>query len=155
MTHEARLTSENALEIMEGYDLVVDGTDNYPTRYLVNDACVMLGIPNVYGSIFRFDGPGIRVLPRRTGRATAACTPSRPRRASFPAARKAASWACCPGIIGTIQATEAVKLILGKGESLAGRLLVAGCNEDALPRAEAQEGPRLPRLRRRIPPSRH
>jgi len=123
LTHEARLTSENALQIMEGYDLVVDGTDNFPTRYLVNDACVMLGIPNVYGSIFRFDGQAsVFCLPE--GPCYRCVYPEPPPPGLVPSCAEGGVLGVLPGIIGTIQATEAVKLILGRGESLGGRLLV-------------------------------
>jgi len=122
-THEARLSSENALEILRGYDVVVDGTDNFPTRYLVNDACVMLGIPNVYGSIFRFDGQA-SVFCRPDGPCYRCVYPNPPPPGLVPSCAEGGVLGVLPGIIGTIQATEAVKLILGKGESLAGRLLV-------------------------------
>jgi len=122
-THEARLTSENALEILRGYDVVVDGTDNFPTRYLVNDACVMLGIPNVYGSIFRFDGQA-SVFCRPDGPCYRCVYPNPPPPGLVPSCAEGGVLGVLPGIIGTIQATEAVKLILGKGETLAGRLLV-------------------------------
>jgi sulfur-carrier protein adenylyltransferase/sulfurtransferase len=121
--HETRLDSENALEILGGYDLVVDGTDNYPTRYLVNDACVMLGIPNVYGSIFRFDGQA-SVFCTKDGPCYRCVYPEPPPPGLVPSCAEGGVLGVLPGIIGTIQATEAVKLILGKGSSLAGRLLV-------------------------------
>ena len=121
--HEDRLTSENALSILKGYDLVVDGTDNYPTRYLVNDACVMLGIPNVYGSIFRFDGQA-SVFCQENGPCYRCVYPSPPPPGLVPSCAEGGVLGVLPGIIGTIQATEAVKLILGKGNSLSGRLLV-------------------------------
>jgi hypothetical protein len=89
------LSSENALDILKDYDIVVDGTDNFPTRYLVNDACVLLGKPNVYGSIFRFEGRP-RYSPTRAARATAASIPSRRLPAWCRAAPKAACWAFCP-----------------------------------------------------------
>ena len=122
-THEARLTSENALSIMEGYDVVVDGTDNYPTRYLVNDACVMLGIPNVYGSIFRFDGQA-SVFCSTDGPCYRCVYPEPPPPGLVPSCAEGGVLGVLPGIIGTIQATEAVKIILGRGVTLAGRLLV-------------------------------
>jgi len=122
-THEARLSSENALEILKGYDVVVDGTDNFPTRYLVNDACVMLGIPNVYGSIFRFDGQA-SVFCRPDGPCYRCVYPNPPPPGLVPSCAEGGVLGVLPGIIGTIQATEAVKLILGKGDTLTGRLLV-------------------------------
>ena len=121
--HETRLTSENALEILKDYDVVVDGTDNYPTRYLVNDACVMLGIPNVYGSIFRFDGQA-SVFCTKAGPCYRCVYPEPPPPGLVPSCAEGGVLGVLPGIIGTIQATEVVKLILGKGTSLAGRLLV-------------------------------
>lgn len=121
--HETRLTSENALSILEQYDVVVDGTDNYPTRYLVNDACVMLGIPNVYGSIFRFDGQA-SVFCQEDGPCYRCVYPEPPPPGLVPSCAEGGVLGVLPGIIGTIQATECIKLILGKGTSLAGRLLV-------------------------------
>ena len=94
-TYETRLTSANALDIARDYDLVIDGTDNFPTRYLVNDACVLLGKPNVYGSIFRFEGQA-SVFATETGRAIAACSATRRRRGWCRAAPRAGCWACCP-----------------------------------------------------------
>ena len=93
--HNTMLTSANALEILKDYDIVADGTDNFPTRYLVNDACVLLGKPNVYASIYRFEGQAQRLRRRRTGRAIAACIRSRHRRGWCRPARKAACWAFC------------------------------------------------------------
>ena len=93
--HETALSSENALEILKDYDLVVDGTDNFPTRYLVNDACVLLGKPNVYGSIFRFEGQATVFAYQATARATAVSTPSRRLRAWCRAAPRAACWEFC------------------------------------------------------------
>jgi len=121
--HETRLTSENALSIIENYDVVVDGTDNYPTRYLVNDACVMLGIPNVYGSIFRFDGQA-SVFCQEEGPCYRCVYPEPPPPGLVPSCAEGGVLGVLPGIIGTIQATECIKLILGKGSSLSGRLLV-------------------------------
>ena len=117
------LTSKNALDIFKDYDIIVDGTDNFPTRYLVNDACVLLGKPNAYGSIFRFDGQA-SVFATKGGRAIAASIPSRRRRGWCRAAPRAACSACCPASSASIQATEAIKLILGAGEPLVGRLLL-------------------------------
>jgi adenylyltransferase/sulfurtransferase len=121
--HETRLTSENALSILENYDVVVDGTDNYPTRYLVNDACVMLGIPNVYGSIFRFDGQA-SVFCQEEGPCYRCVYSEPPPPGLVPSCAEGGVLGVLPGIIGTIQATECIKLLLGKGTSLSGRLLV-------------------------------
>ena len=114
--HETRLTSENALAIIENYDVVVDGTDNYPTRYLVNDACVMLGIPNVYGSIFRFDGQA-SVFCQQDGPCYRCVYPEPPPPGLVPSCAEGGVLGVLPGIIGTIQATECIKLLLGKGWS--------------------------------------
>ena len=117
-TYETALTSENALELFKPYDVILDGTDNFPTRYLVNDACVLLRQAERLRQHLPVRRAGVGVRDRRTGRAIAACIPSRRRPGSCRAAPKAACSACCPGIIGTIQATEAIKLILGVGEPL-------------------------------------
>ena len=122
-THEARLTSDNAMEILKGYDVVVDGTDNFPTRYLVNDACVLLGKPNVYGSIFRFEGQA-SVFYAAKGPCYRCLYPEPPPPGLVPSCAEGGVLGILPGIIGTIQATEAIKLILGNGEPLIGRLLL-------------------------------
>ena len=118
-----RLTSQNALEVLEGYDLVVDGTDNFPTRYLVNDACVLMGIPNVYGSIFRFDGQA-SVFWGARGPCYRCLFAEPPPPGMVPSCAEGGVLGVLPGIIGTIQATEAIKLLLGVGETLLGRLLM-------------------------------
>ncbi|MFB3906693.1 MAG: molybdopterin-synthase adenylyltransferase MoeB [Acidobacteriota bacterium] len=121
--HETRLTSENALEILADYDIVADGTDNFPTRYLVNDACVMTGKPNVYGSIFRFEGQAsVFALP--DGPCYRCLYPEPPPPGLVPSCAEGGVLGILPGLVGLIQATEVIKLILGKGESLAGRLLL-------------------------------
>jgi adenylyltransferase/sulfurtransferase len=121
--HPVRLTSENALEILGRYDIVVDGTDNFPTRYLVNDACVMLGKPNVYGSIFRFEGQA-SVFDARVGPCYRCLYPEPPPPGMVPSCAEGGVLGVLPGVIGTIQALETLKLILGAGESLVGRLLI-------------------------------
>ncbi len=121
--HEVLLSSANALEILAGYDVVVDGTDNFPTRYLVNDACVMLGKPNVYGSIFRFDGQA-SVLAAPGGPCYRCLYPEPPPPGLVPSCAEGGVLGILPGVVGLIQATETVKLILGKGEPLVGRLLL-------------------------------
>lgn len=118
-----RLTSENVLDIFEGYDLVVDGGDNFPTRYLINDACVHLGIPNVHGSIFRFEGQVTAFVPHE-GPCYRCLYPEPPPAEFAPSCQEAGVLGVLPGIIGTLQANEAIKLLLGIGQSLAGRLLV-------------------------------
>ena len=121
--HEVALTSENALDIIKDYDMVVDGTDNFPTRYLVNDACVLLNKPNVYGSIFRFEGQAT-VFATEGGPCYRCLYPEPPPPGLVPSCAEGGVLGILPGTIGLIQATEAVKLILGIGESLAGRLLL-------------------------------
>jgi molybdopterin/thiamine biosynthesis adenylyltransferase/rhodanese-related sulfurtransferase len=120
---ETHLTSDNALEIMRGYDIVVDGTDNFPTRYLVNDACVLLGKPNVYGSIFRFEGQA-SVFGYPGGPCYRCVYPEPPPPGLVPSCAEGGVLGVLPGIIGAIQAMETLKLILGKGEPLVGRLLL-------------------------------
>jgi sulfur-carrier protein adenylyltransferase/sulfurtransferase len=122
-TYETRLTSANALEIIGGYDIVVDGTDNFATRYLTNDACVLLGKPNVYGSIFRFEGQA-SVFGMADGPCYRCLFPEPPPPGSVPSCAEGGVFGVLPGIVGTIQATETIKLILGIGETLAGRLLL-------------------------------
>ncbi len=121
--YPVHLTSENALELFDPYDIIVDGTDNFPTRYLVNDACVLLGKPNVYGSIFRFEGQAT-VFYAREGPCYRCLYPEPPPPGLVPSCAEGGVLGILPGIIGTIQATEAIKLILGDGESLVGRLLL-------------------------------
>jgi adenylyltransferase/sulfurtransferase len=121
--HETRLTSENALEIIRDYDIVVDGTDNFPTRYLVNDACVLSGKPNVYGSIFRFEGQA-SVFGMPGGPCYRCLYPEPPPAGLVPSCAEGGVLGILPGIIGVIQATETVKLLLGTGEPLVGRLLL-------------------------------
>jgi adenylyltransferase/sulfurtransferase len=120
---EEALTSENALEIIDGFDVVVDGTDNFPTRYLVNDACVLLGKPNVYGSIFRFEGQA-SVFYAEEGPCYRCLYPEPPPPGLVPSCAEGGVLGILPGAIGTIQATETVKLLLGIGEPLVGRLLL-------------------------------
>ena len=117
------LTSENALDILKDYDIVVDGTDNFPTRYLVNDACVLLGKPNVYGSIFRFEGQAT-VFAYEGGPCYRCLYPEPPPPGLVPSCAEGGVLGILPGTIGLIQATETVKLILGIGEPLVGRLLL-------------------------------
>ncbi len=121
--YETRLTSANALSLFEPYDLVIDGTDNFPTRYLVNDACVLLGKPNVYGSIFRFDGQASVFHPPH-GPCYRCLYPEPPPPGEVPSCAEGGVLGILPGLVGCIQATEAVKLILGQGEPLIGRLLL-------------------------------
>jgi len=122
-TFETRLTSRNALEIVRDFDVVVDGTDNFPTRYLVNDACVLLGRPNVYGSIFRFEGQA-SVFGMPDGPCYRCLYPVPPPPGLVPSCAEGGVLGVLPGIVGTIQATETIKLLLGGGTSLVGRLLL-------------------------------
>jgi adenylyltransferase/sulfurtransferase len=121
--YETRLTSQNALEILRDYDVVVDGTDNFPTRYLTNDACVLLGKPNVYGSIFRFEGQA-SVFATAEGPCYRCLFREPPPPGLVPSCAEGGVLGVLPGIIGTIQATETIKLLLGIGEPLIGRLLL-------------------------------
>src|SRR5581483_7395505 len=121
--YETRLSSENALDLFKDYDMVIDGTDNFPTRYLVNDACVLLGKPNVYGSIFRFEGQA-SVFYAEQGPCYRCLYPEPPPPGLVPSCAEGGVLGILPGIIGVIQATEAVKLIIGKGDPLIGRLLL-------------------------------
>jgi adenylyltransferase/sulfurtransferase len=122
--HDTRLTSENALEIIRPYDIVVDGTDNFPTRYLTNDACVLLRKPNVYGSIFRFEGQASVFAPHLRGPCYRCLYPEPPPPGAVPSCAEGGVLGVLPGVIGLIQATEILKLILGKGNSLLSRLLL-------------------------------
>jgi sulfur-carrier protein adenylyltransferase/sulfurtransferase len=121
--HETMLTSANALEIFAQYDIIADGTDNFQTRYLVNDACVLLDKPNAYGSIFRFEGQA-SVFATKEGPCYRCLYPEPPPPGLVPSCAEGGVLGILPGMIGTIQATEVIKLILGKGEPLIGRLLL-------------------------------
>jgi sulfur-carrier protein adenylyltransferase/sulfurtransferase len=120
--YQAKLTSENILEILKDYDLVVDGCDNFPTRYLVNDACVLTGKPNVHGSIFQFEGQATVFYPGK-GPCYRCLYPEPPPAEMAPSCAEAGVLGVLPGLIGTIEALEAIKLILNRGDSLIGRLL--------------------------------
>ncbi|MGH9713695.1 MAG: molybdopterin-synthase adenylyltransferase MoeB [Candidatus Acidiferrales bacterium] len=122
-TFETRLTSENALELFKDYDIIVDGTDNFPTRYLVNDACVLLGKPNVYGSIFRFEGQ-VSIFGAPGGPCYRCLYPEPPPPGLVPSCAEGGVLGVLPGIVGSIQAAETLKLIIGKGKPLIGRLLL-------------------------------
>jgi adenylyltransferase/sulfurtransferase len=121
--YDARLTSENALELFRDFDIIVDGTDNFPTRYLVNDACVLLGKPNVYGSIFRFEGQA-SVFYARQGPCYRCLYPEPPPPGLVPSCAEGGVLGVLPGIVGCLQAMETIKLIIGQGQTLIGRLLV-------------------------------
>ncbi|MGE0494248.1 MAG: molybdopterin-synthase adenylyltransferase MoeB [Vulcanimicrobiota bacterium] len=122
-TYETALVADNALEILKDYDVVVDGTDNFATRYLVNDACVLLGKPNVYGSIFRFEGQVSVFHPAGGGPCYRCLYPEPPPPGLVPSCAEGGVLGVLPGVVGTLQATETIKLILGVGNSLLGRLL--------------------------------
>src|SRR5712692_4293257 len=121
--YETRLTSENALDIFKDYDVIADGTDNFPTRYLVNDACVLLGKPNAYGSIFRFEGQA-SVFYAKEGPCYRCLYPEPPPPGLVPSCAEGGVLGVLPGIVGSIQALETIKLIIGKGQTLVGRLLL-------------------------------
>jgi len=122
-TFETKLTSENALELFKDFDIIVDGTDNFPTRYLVNDACILLGKPNVYGSIFRFEGQ-VTVFGMPDGPCYRCLYPEPPPPGLVPSCAEGGVLGVLPGIVGSIQAMETIKVILGSGENLIGRLLL-------------------------------
>jgi adenylyltransferase/sulfurtransferase len=124
IVHSTRLTSENALAVIERYDIVVDGTDNFPTRYLTNDACVLLKKANVYGSIFRFEGQASVFAPHLDGPCYRCLYPEPPPPGMVPSCAEGGVLGVLPGIIGCMQATEILKLALGRGSSLIGRLLL-------------------------------
>lgn len=140
--HSTALTPANALDIISGYDLVVDCCDNFATRYLSNDACVLSGKPNVYGSIFRFEGMATVFQP---GKGCYRCVyPTPPPLGSVPSCQEAGVLGVLPGMIGVIQATEAVKLILGIGESLCGSLLVYDALEMEFRKLKLSRNPTCP-----------
>src|SRR5881392_3922724 len=142
--HRVRLSRENALELFRGYDIVVDGSDNFGTRYLVNDACVLLGKPNVHGSIFRFDGQATTFVPGG-GRPCYRCLfPEPPPPELAPSCQEAGVLGVLPGIIGLVQAVEAVKLVLGKGEPLVGRLLLYDASEHKFREVKYARDPNCP-----------
>jgi len=122
-THDQRLTSANAMEILAGYDVVLDGADNFATRYLVNDACALLGKPNVHGSIFRFDGQ-VSVFDAARGPCYRCLYPDPPPPGLVPSCAEGGVLGVLPGVIGVIQGIEAIKLVLGLGDPLIGRLLL-------------------------------
>src|SRR5205809_3728043 len=142
--HHTRLTSENAIEIIKNYDIVVDGTDNFPTRYLTNDACVLLKKPNVYGSIFRFDGQASVFAPHLGGPCYRCLYPEPPPPGMVPSCAEGGVLGVLPGIIGTIQATEILKLALGKGGSLVGRLLLFNALDMSFRELKLRRDPECP-----------
>src|SRR5499433_2234318 len=141
--HETKLTSANAVDILKPYDVVIDGTDNFPTRYLVNDACVLLRKPNVYGSIFRFDGQASVFVPFE-GPCYRCLYPEPPPPGEVPSCAEGGVLGILPGLVGCIQATEAVKLILGEGSPLVGRLLLYDALEMKFQEFKVRRNPKCP-----------
>jgi len=141
--YDAQLTSENALDIIRDYDLVVDGTDNFATRYLVNDACVLLGKPNVYGSIFRFDGQAT-VFCTPDGPCYRCLYPEPPPPGMVPSCAEGGVLGVLPGLLGLVQATEAIKLVLGIGETLVGRFLLVDALRMSFRTLKVRKDPRCP-----------
>jgi molybdopterin/thiamine biosynthesis adenylyltransferase/rhodanese-related sulfurtransferase len=139
-TYEEPLTSANALEIFKDYDIIADGTDNFQTRYLVNDACVLLGKPNVYGSIFRFEGQA-SVFYAKEGPCYRCLFPEPPPPGLVPSCAEGGVLGVLPGVIGTIQATEVVKLVIGQGEPLIGRLLLYDALEMSFTTVKLRKNP--------------
>ena len=142
-TYETRLTSANALAIIRDYDVVVDGTDNFPTRYLTNDACVLLGKPNVYGSIFRFEGQA-SVFATAEGPCYRCLFREPPPPGMVPSCAEGGVLGVLPGLIGTIQATETIKLLLGIGQPLIGRLLLVDALRMQMRTLELRRDPACP-----------
>ena len=141
--HEARLTSANALDVLRDYEVVVDGADNFPTRYLVNDACVLLGKPDVYGAIHRFEGQA-SVFDANRGPCYRCIFPQPPPPGSVPSCAEGGVLGVLPGVIGMLQATEVIKLILGSGEPLIGRLLLFDALEMRFRELKLRKDPACP-----------
>ena len=141
--HKERLSVDNVMEIISHYDLVVDGTDNFPTRFLLNDACVMAGKPIVYGAIFRFEGQ-VSVFDPDQGPCYRCLIPEMPPPGSVPRCQEAGVLGILPGIIGALQATEAIKLVLGVGKPLIGRLLLFDALDMELSEMKLSKNPKCP-----------
>ncbi len=144
IVHNTRISSENALDLIRPYDIVVDGTDNFPTRYLTNDACVLLQKPNVYGSIFRFEGQASVFAPHLGGPCYRCLYPEPPPPGMVPSCAEGGVLGVLPGISGCIQATEILKLVLGKGGSLMGRLLLFDALEMKFRELKLRRDPECP-----------
>jgi adenylyltransferase/sulfurtransferase len=142
--HNTRITSENALDLIRPYDIIVDGTDNFPTRYLTNDACVLLKKPNVYGSIFRFEGQASVFAPHLGGPCYRCLYPEPPPPGMVPSCAEGGVLGVLPGIIGCIQATEILKLAIGRGSSLVGRLLLFNALEMKFRELKLRRDPACP-----------
>lgn len=141
--HNVPLTSENALDILKDYDVIIDGTDNFPTRYLVNDACVLLGKPNVYGSIFRFEGQ-LTVFYAKEGPCYRCLFPEPPPPGLVPSCAEGGVLGILPGTIGTLQATEAIKLIIGIGKPLIGRMILYDALDMTFDTIKLRKNPKCP-----------
>ena len=141
--HEVRLAAENALDLVRRYDIVVDGTDNFPTRYLVNDACVLARRPNVHGSVFRFEGQ-VSLFWRGHGPCYRCLFPVPPPQGSVPSCAEGGVLGVLPGIVGTLQAAETLKWILGRGETLCGRLLLVDALEMRFRELRVRRDPSCP-----------
>jgi adenylyltransferase/sulfurtransferase len=144
VVHNTRISSENALELIHPYDIVVDGTDNFPTRYLTNDACVLLKKPNVYGSIFRFEGQASVFAPHLGGPCYRCLYPEPPPPGMVPSCAEGGVLGVLPGIVGTIQATEILKLAIGRGSSLVGRLLLFNALDMKFRELKLRRDPKCP-----------
>ena len=146
-TFQERLSSENAFRLFADYDVIVDGTDNFPTRYLVNDACVLLGKPNVYGSILRFDGQ-VSVFDAKHGPCYRCLYPAPPPPGLVPSCAEGGVLGVLPGIIGSLQALEVIKLILGEGQPLIGRLVLFDALQFKFRELKLKKKSGMPDLRR-------
>src|ERR1700743_2480523 len=144
VTHNTRISSENALDLVRPYDIVVDGTDNFPTRYLTNDACVLLKKPNVYGSIFRFEGQASVFAPHLGGPCYRCLYPEPPPPGMVPSCAEGGVLGVLPGIVGCIQATEILKLAIGKGTPLIGRLLLFNALDMKFRELKLRRDPKCP-----------
>ncbi len=143
LSFETKLTSENALGLFQDFDIIVDGTDNFPTRYLVNDACILLGKPNVYGSIFRFEGQ-ITIFGMPSGPCYRCLYPEPPPPGLVPSCAEGGVLGVLPGIVGSIQAMETIKVILGRGSNLTGRLLLFDALEMSFREFKLRKNPNCP-----------
>ena len=142
-THEIKLSSANAIELFKQYDVVADGTDNFPTRYLVNDACVLTGKPNAYGSIFRFEGQ-LSVFGAKDGPCYRCLYPEPPPPGLVPSCAEGGVLGVLPGVIGTMQAIETIKLILNIGKPLVGRLMLYDALEQSWRTLKVKKNPACP-----------
>ena len=145
-TYEEALSSDNAMRLFKGYDVILDGTDNFPTRYLVNDACVLMGIPNAYGSIFRFEGQA-SVFATKDGPCYRCLYPEPPPPGLVPSCAEGGVLGVLPGIIGVIQATESIKLLTGIGQPLIGRFLIYDALNMKFRELKLRRGSGLPGVR--------